>query len=133
MKRVNSVIKRSEAAALVAAQKLQNDAAQRAYDWQEVAPIWLKVAEEEAEFRTEVQRGQHDKMLEELGDWLFALVNLARHYQLDAEEALSLANDKFIRRFNRMQELAEARGQAFSSLCSEAQEALWQEVKGEGL
>ncbi len=125
--------------ALTRAEKLQRRAARVGFDWPEAAQVLDKVREEvgeiEAELSGEADRARLD---EEVGDLLFAVVNLARHLQLDAEGALRRANRKFERRFGRMEELAgnqrvggSGGGQGVLPTSLEGLEALWAQVKAE--
>jgi nucleoside triphosphate diphosphatase len=108
--------------ALMRAQKLQSRAARDGFDWPDRSGPEDKIAEELAELR----EARPDRLLEEAGDLLFAVVNLVRKYGLDAEEALRRGNAKFERRYRAMEAAA---GEEFSSLPLDAQERLWQTVK----
>lgn len=118
--------------ALAYALSVQKRAARAGFDWPEVAGVEDKVAEELRELR--LAEGQPAR-LHELGDLLFALVNLARWLKLDAEEALRLANQRFQRRFHYMESLCRERGLDFGHLSAAEQDELWEEAKraeGEG-
>lgn len=116
--------------ALIRAQKLQGRAARIGFDWSEPAPILAKIEEELAELGAAIAAGEGaERRAEELGDLLFAVVNLARRLELDAEEALRSANAKFERRFRAVEAAARATGRAPASLGLEALDALWEEVK----
>jgi len=129
--------------ALTRAEKLQRRAARVGFDWPEAAPVLDKVREEIAEIETEMAAcGDAERLDEEVGDLLFAAVNLARHLKVDAEGALRRANRKFERRFRRMEELAAQGGDVQSAGGSggsqvglpsslEGLEALWARVKAE--
>jgi ATP diphosphatase len=109
------------------AEKLQKRAARTGFDWPDAAGPRAKVLEEIAE-----TDAAHDEAArqEELGDLLFAVVNWARHYGVDAEAALRAANAKFERRFAAME--ADA-GDAFTALSLEEKEELWLKAKASGL
>lgn len=112
--------------ALLRAEKLQKRAARTGFDWPDPEGPASKVAEEVAELaeaETDTQR------IEEAGDFLFAAVNLVRAYGVPAEEALRAANAKFERRFKAMEVLAAERGEDFTKLDLDQQEALWSAVK----
>jgi ATP diphosphatase len=109
--------------ALLRADKLQRRAARTGFDWPDAAGARAKIDEELAEFEGAVTP---DERAEEAGDLLFAAVNLLRKHEIDPEDALRRANDKFARRFRAMEESA---GAAFAELDLEAKEALWQQVK----
>jgi ATP diphosphatase len=109
--------------ALERAAKLQRRAARVGFDWPDTAGPRAKIDEELAELDAE---SEHPRMLEELGDLLFAVVNLSRHLNIEPEAALREANAKFERRFRTMERLA---GTTFPELDLDAQEALWQRAK----
>ena len=112
--------------ALAYAQAVQGRAARLGFDWQELAGVLSVVADELAELRAAANA---DERRAEFGDVFFALVNAARWLGLDAEEALRLANRRFVRRFQGMEALCRERGLDFERLSFEEQNALWDEVK----
>jgi tetrapyrrole methylase family protein/MazG family protein len=118
--------------ALPASREIQERAASLGWDWPAIEGVWEKVSEELAELH---QAGTldgdeaHDARLHELGDVLFATVNLSRWLQLDPEEALRAANRRWIERYERVEALAASRGQALAELSAEEKDALWNEVK----
>jgi nucleoside triphosphate diphosphatase len=109
--------------ALLRAEKIQNRAARVGFDWPSIAPVVAKVSEELDEVAAAVTSDERD---EEIGDLLFAVVNLARHHGVDAEHALGRANRKFEGRFRNMEAMAPS---PFATLSLDEQEALWQAVK----
>lgn len=109
--------------ALLRAEKLQKRAARTGFDWPDTVGVRAKIDEELQE--VELASAQEEKE-EEIGDLLFAVVNLARHLRVDAEKALRSANAKFERRFRIMEDIA---GPAFASLSLDEKEALWQRAK----
>lgn len=116
--------------ALLRAAKLQARAARIGFDWPDVLPVFDKIAEELAELKAEIENGaEPSKVEEELGDLLFALVNLARHLELDAEAALRRGNAKFEARFRAMESLLRTQGRNPAEASLEIQEAAWQAVK----
>jgi len=118
--------------ALTRAEKLQRRAARIGFDWPEPAPILAKIEEELAEVRASLEaREPREKLAEELGDLLFAVVNLARRLEIDAEEALRAANAKFERRFRAVEARARASGGDPAQLDLAALDRLWEEVKAE--
>jgi ATP diphosphatase len=123
--------------ALTRADKLQRRAARVGFDWPSPAEVIAKVEEEIGEIRGELAAGADPARIdEEVGDMLFATVNLARHLGVDPEGALRRANRKFERRFKRMEELAatgpgSGGGQAALPSSLEDLEALWARVKAE--
>ncbi|MGI6109221.1 MAG: nucleoside triphosphate pyrophosphohydrolase [Eubacteriaceae bacterium] len=119
--------------ALMEAQKLQSKASGQGFDWDNPLPSLEKVREETDEVLEELNRKPEDpdKLRDELGDLLFAAVNTARLSGLQAEDALRQANAKFIRRYSRMEELADRESRDFSELNLEEQEDLWKQAKQE--
>jgi ATP diphosphatase len=129
--------------ALTRAEKLQRRAARVGFDWPAAGPVIDKVREEVAEIEAEIAgAAAQERLDEEVGDLLFAAVNLARHLNVDAEGALRRANRKFERRFRRMEELASADEAVQSARESGSRqvglptslaslEALWARVKAE--
>jgi MazG family protein len=116
--------------ALVRAAKLQRRAARVGFDWPEPIQVVDKIEEEIAELRAELGQGASiDRLSEELGDLLFALVNLARHLEVDAEASLRQANAKFERRFSAIEDALRASGRRFADVSLDEMEALWQEAK----
>ena len=87
--------------------------------------------EEIAEVEAEMRAGRREELEGEFGDLFFALVNAARLYGVDPESALARTNEKFIRRFNYMEEQAAAQGSSLHDLSLDQMEALWQEAKKE--
>ena len=115
--------------ALMQAQKISKRAAKAGFEWETVADIWDKVAEERAEFERE-EPGSEERALE-FGDLLFALVNVARREGIDAEEALAASNRKFRARWSRMEELARERGLDLELADTSALNNLWDHAKAE--
>jgi nucleoside triphosphate diphosphatase len=115
--------------ALMRAVKIQQRAARIGFDWPEARPVFDKLAEEIGELRTELREGADPRRLEdEVGDILFAVVNLARKLDIDPELALRRATAKFDRRFRRVEALGAERGTGRNL---DALEALWQQIKRE--
>jgi len=115
--------------ALLRAQKIQSRAARVGFDWRAAEDVVPKIHEEVEEIREAVATGDPDRIEDEVGDLLFAAVNLARKLDIDAEGALRRATAKFEHRFRAMEETA---GDAFASLDLDAKERLWQQVKKQG-
>jgi len=115
--------------ALMRAVKLQRRAARVGFDWPHAAEVFLKINEELSEIKEEMKNGSAQRVSDEIGDLLFAVVNLARHLQADPEAALRHANAKFERRFRQVEaELAHA-GRSPDDAGLDELEALWQRVK----
>jgi ATP diphosphatase len=118
--------------ALTRAEKLQKRAAREGFDWPEVAQVLDKIDEEIRELQTEISaQASHDRLVDELGDLLFACANLARKLKVDPETALRSTNAKFERRFRRIEHwLAEAGKTPADSTLGEM-DALWDRAKAE--
>ncbi|MGH8147718.1 MAG: nucleoside triphosphate pyrophosphohydrolase [Rhodanobacteraceae bacterium] len=112
--------------------KLTDKAATVGFDWPGPEPVLDKLDEEIAEVRAEFAAGTgHERLLDEIGDVLFVLVNLARHAKVDFSGALRHANAKFERRFRRMETLAAEAGESLAGKSLEQQDALWGRAKAE--
>jgi MazG family protein len=113
--------------ALTRAAKLQRRAARVGFDWPEPAQVVDKIEEEIGELRAELGEGARvDRLGDEIGDLLFAVVNLARHLEVDAESSLRQANAKFERRFRRVEDALHASGRRPADASLVEMEALWQ-------
>ncbi|MEB2302226.1 nucleoside triphosphate pyrophosphohydrolase [Lysinibacillus xylanilyticus] len=115
--------------ALQTAYNYQKRAAKVGFDWPDVDGAWDKFAEEWQEFRNEVTKGTSASRLDEFGDVLFTLVNLARFYKLNPEEAMLHANEKFTRRFGYVEAKVKESGKPFSNYTLEQLDAFWDEAK----
>ena len=116
--------------ALVRAAKLQRRAARVGFDWPEAAQVLDKFEEEIAELRAELEEGASaERLSDEIGDLLFAAVNLARHLDVDSEAALRQANAKFERRFRAIEQALGASGRRLEDASLDEMEALWQRAK----
>lgn len=137
---------------MVQAMRLQEKASQVGFDWEDSGQVWEKVKEELGEVeeaqgmrheaggtrdeRNEAQGMRHEaevtrqeKLEEELGDLMFSVVNFARFNKIDADNALTLANKKFMNRFQQMEKIAEANGKQLSDLTVAQMDELWKQVK----
>jgi MazG family protein len=115
--------------ALTRAVKLQNKAAKVGFDWPHVDYVFDKITEEAEELRAAAP----NKKSEELGDLLFVVANIARHYGIDPEVALRSANAKFERRFRHIEDGLDARGKSFGQSNLAEMDALWNDAKAKGL
>ena len=117
--------------ALLRAVKLQKRAARVSFDWGEIAPVMAKIEEELGELKAEMAQDQPhpERLQDELGDLLFAAVNLARHMKIDPEAALRHTNSKFERRFRALEAELTAGGADLAEAGLEAMEAAWQRAK----
>ncbi len=108
------------------ARRVQENAAEYNFDWDSPEPVFNKVLEEIDELRRTTTQ---DERTEEIGDLIFAVVNLARHLNIDPEVAVRKSTEKFIDRFERMSKIAEKKGIEFKSQPIEIMEKLWQKAK----
>lgn len=115
--------------ALVEALKLQERAAKVGFDWSEPEPILDKIEEEVAELREALRHGDRKKVADELGDLIFAVVNIGRHTEADPEMALRGTNAKFRRRFAHIETELQAVGETLEAATLERMEDLWQAAK----
>lgn len=116
--------------ALMRAYKLQRRAAREGFDWPDIAPVIAKIEEELGEIRMEItQGGSHDRMEDEVGDLLFAVVNLARHLNVDAEHALRRTNAKFESRFRDVERGLAGEGKALTDATLDEMDAHWERSK----
>ncbi|MCB5943268.1 nucleoside triphosphate pyrophosphohydrolase [Acidocella sp. KAb 2-4] len=119
--------------ALKRAQKLTARAARVKFDWPDAEAVLDKLDEEVAELRAELPAAAPARLSDELGDMLFVLANLARKLGQDAETCLEGANEKFIRRFSRVETLLAAEGKTPASSSLDEMDRLWNVAKTEGL
>jgi MazG family protein len=126
--------------ALVRAQKAQSKAARVNFDWTEVCDVLAKVEEELREIKEAIASsyrhladercaGSASHVEDEIGDVLFAVVNLARKCKIDAESALQRATDKFVARFNRLEDELKAQGKKLGDVDLPEMDAIWNEIK----
>jgi ATP diphosphatase len=115
--------------ALLRAFKLQKRAARVGFDWPDTSHVLAKITEEAAELVEARDTLSHDDMVDEMGDLLFVLANLARHLDIDPEAALRRTNAKFTRRFGAVEAALAARGKQPEDSTLEEMDALWDEVK----
>ncbi len=115
--------------ALTHAAKLTARAARVGFDWPDPAAVLDKLKEEEAELRAELADADPERLADEVGDLLFVLANLARKLRLDPELCLRQANQKFLRRFNAMEQSAAAEGKTLAEMSLEEMEEEWQKIK----
>ena len=115
--------------ALVKAYRIQDKVANVGFDWEKKEDVWNKVREEIAEFEKELTNGDDINTEAELGDLLFSLVNVARLYKIKPDNALEKTNQKFIRRFNYIEQQTAAQGRNLNELTLDEMETLWQQAK----
>ena len=117
--------------ALMRAEKAQKKAARVNFDWRELNDVIAKVDEELEEAKAAVASADNRMIADEIGDLLFAVVNLARKCQLEAESLLQAATDKFVARFNEMEDRLRLRGGKLGDASLEELDAIWEEIKKE--
>jgi ATP diphosphatase len=117
--------------ALTRALKLQQKAGKVGFDWNDPAAVLAKVREEADEIEQEIAAGARDKVAGEIGDLLFAMVNLARHLDVDPEAALRSTNAKFERRFGSIERALAARGKKPQDATLAEMDALWDAAKAQ--
>ena len=115
--------------ALTRAEKITKRAARVGFDWPDAAAVLSKLDEEIAELKAELPGADPARLMDEVGDMLFVLANLARKLDLDPEACLRHANEKFSRRFNAMELTFETEGRSLKGMALDAMEAGWQRVK----
>lgn len=114
---------------LVKAYRIQDKARNVGFDWENRADVWHKVKEEVHEFEQEVENMDADKAESEFGDVMFSLINAARLYKINPDNALERTNKKFIRRFNYLEQQVNASGRSLRDLTLAEMEEIWQQAK----
>lgn len=118
--------------ALIKANRIQEKARNVGFDWEEPGQIWEKVKEEIDEVEEEIKHGTPDKVDAEFGDLLFAVINAARLYGVNPENALERTNRKFISRFNYIEAKAKEQGKQLKEMTLTEMDQLWNEAKKMG-
>ena len=116
---------------LIKAYRIQDKARNVGFDWEDRQDVWKKVREELDELETELKREDKQRSTEELGDFLFSVINAARLYKLNPDNALETTNQKFIRRFNYIEQHSIRAGKPLSEMTLGEMDALWNEAKRE--
>lgn len=114
---------------LIKAYRIQDKARNVGFDWEKKEDVWPKVHEELEELEMELKKGDKELSTSELGDFLFAVINAARLYKLNPENALERTNQKFIRRFNYIEEHSIRSGRPLTEMTLGEMDALWNEAK----
>ena len=114
---------------LIKAYRIQDKARHVGFDWKDREDVWTKVREELSELEAELQREDKQHSEEELGDFLFSVINAARLYKLNPDNALEHTNQKFIRRFNYIEQHSIKAGRPLTEMSLEEMDALWNEAK----
>ncbi|MEE2876759.1 MAG: nucleoside triphosphate pyrophosphohydrolase [Candidatus Neomarinimicrobiota bacterium] len=115
--------------ALVRAQRLQQKAAYVGFDWEETGQVWKKVHEEIEELKAAESGGKKDRIEEEVGDLLFALVNLCRFFEISSEDALRKANKKFTDRFQSLEKELKRQGKKLENMNLAEMDEIWDRQK----
>ena len=114
---------------LLRAQKLQKKAAKEGFDWDQISDVFDKLDEEIGEFKEAVLKKKSADIQNEIGDIIFVITNIAKCYKIDAEEALRSTNNKFIKRFQYIEQKIKAKGKTLKDSPLEEMERFWQEAK----
>ena len=114
---------------LIKAYRIQDKARGVGFDWETREQVWDKVREELDELEAELNRDDKEKSTQELGDFIFAVINAARLYKLNPDTALELTNRKFIRRFTYLEEHSIRIGKPLTEMTLEEMDAIWEEAK----
>ncbi len=114
---------------LIKAYRIQDKARNVGFDWEDRSQVWEKVKEEIGEFEAEVEQMDKDKAEAEFGDVLFSLINAARLYKINPDNALERTNQKFIRRFNYLEAHTLKQGRKLTDMTLEEMDKLWEEAK----
>ncbi len=117
--------------AMIKAYRIQDKVSHIGFDWEKADDVWEKVREELNELETEMKAGNREKAQEELGDYLFALINAARLYGINPEDALERTNKKFIRRFNYIEQKAREQGKDMDKMTINDLDKLWEQAKSQ--
>lgn len=114
---------------LIKAYRIQDKARNVGFDWKEKEDVWDKVYEELEELKAELAKGDKENSTRELGDFLFSVINAARLYKLNPDNALEMTNQKFIRRFNYVEDHSMKQGKSLKDMTLEEMDKLWDEAK----
>ena len=114
---------------LIKAFRIQEKARHVGFDWEKREEVWAKVHEELDELQVELDKENHEKSEQELGDFLFSIINAARLYKLNPDNALEHANQKFIRRFNYVESRSAELGKSMKDMTLRELDDLWNEAK----
>lgn len=114
---------------MVKAYRIQDKARNSGFDWNERHDVWDKVKEELAELETEIEKMDADRTEAEFGDMLFSIINAARLYKVNPDNALERTNKKFTFRFNYMEQRIKEQGRSLKEMTLDEMELIWQEAK----
>ena len=114
---------------LIKAYRIQDKARNVGFDWKEKEDVWDKVYEELEELKAELAKDDKENSTRELGDFLFSVINAARLYKLNPDNVLEMTNQKFIRRFNYVEDHSVKQGKSLKDMTLEEMDKLWDEAK----
>ena len=114
---------------MIKAERIQEKAANAGFDWETPEDVWDKVKEEILEAEIEIKKGNTASIEKEFGDILFSIINAARLYKVNADNALEATNRKFIRRFNFVEERVKETGRALNDMTLQEMDELWNKAK----
>ena len=118
---------------LIKAYRIQDKARAVGFDWEDRSDVWKKVKEELGELEEALEKGTQQEAEGEFGDFLFSLINASRLYKLNPDNALESTNQKFIRRFNYIEEQCKVAGRELQQMTLAEMDVLWDEAKSKGL
>ena len=114
---------------MIKAKRIQEKARGAGFDWKNAKDVWVKIEEELGEVKRELDNRSSEKLEEEIGDMLFSIINAARHHNIDPDNALEKTNQKFMRRFYRLEEMTLRKGRSLKDMSLEEMDRLWDEAK----
>ena len=114
---------------MIKAYRIQDKARNVGFDWEKKEDVWDKVREELGEFEAELRKGDKENSTRELGDFIFSIINAARLYHLNPDNALESTNRKFISRFTYIEKQAKKQGREIADLTLAEMDKLWNEAK----
>lgn len=114
---------------LIKAYRIQEKARNVGFDWEDKQDVWAKVEEELGELKAELKNEDKDRSLREYGDFIFSIINAGRLYKLNPDTALEYTNQKFIRRFNYIEEQSRLEGKSIKDMTLGEMDELWNKAK----
>lgn len=119
--------------ALLMSYRIQQKVSRAGFDWERTEDVIAKLDEEISEFKEALEKGERSEIVDEAGDMLFVLVNILRYFEINAEDALSGANRKFIKRFRFIEKRAAADNRKLEDMTLKEMDAIWDQAKTQGL
>ena len=114
---------------IIKAYRIQEKARNVGFDWEDKQDVWAKVEEELEELKSEFKNENNNRTLKEYGDFLFSVINAGRLYKLNPDTALEYTNQKFIRRFNYIEEQSRLEGKSIKDMTLSEMDELWNKAK----